>query len=33
MLMTSSRMEGTHSFYESCGFKKGEKIGFIIKMM
>ncbi len=32
MLMTSSRMEGTHSFYESCGFTKGDKIGFIIKM-
>lgn len=32
MLMTSSRMEGTHSFYESCGFIKGDKTGFIIKM-
>lgn len=32
MLMTSSRMEGTHSFYESCGFTKGDKTGFIIKM-
>ncbi|MFK4168034.1 GNAT family N-acetyltransferase [Paenibacillus lautus] len=32
MLMTSSRMEGTHSFYESCGFTKGGKTGFIIKM-
>ncbi|WP_213517584.1 GNAT family N-acetyltransferase [Paenibacillus montaniterrae] len=33
MLMTSSRMEGTHKFYEECGFKKGDKTGFIIKMM
>jgi len=32
MLMTSSRMEGTHSFYENCGFKKGDKTGFIMKM-
>ncbi|WFB61188.1 GNAT family N-acetyltransferase [Paenibacillus sp. BR1-192] len=32
MLMTSSRMEGTNSFYESCGFTKGDKTGFIIKM-
>ncbi|WP_254664084.1 GNAT family N-acetyltransferase [Paenibacillus sp. HGF5] len=32
MLMTSSRMEGTQSFYESCGFIKGDKTGFIIKM-
>ncbi|WP_059053611.1 GNAT family N-acetyltransferase [Paenibacillus senegalimassiliensis] len=33
MLMTSARMEGTHEFYESCGFKKGEKTGFVMKMM
>ena len=32
MLMTSSRMEGTHDFYENCGFKKGDKTGYIIKM-
>ncbi len=32
MLMTSSRTEGTHRFYEQCGFKKGEKTGFIIRM-
>jgi len=33
MLMTSARMEGTHKFYEECGFKKGEKTGFIIKLL
>jgi len=33
MLLTSARMEGTHKFYEECGFKKGEKTGFIIKML
>ncbi|WP_054955577.1 GNAT family N-acetyltransferase [Paenibacillus dakarensis] len=33
MLMTSSRMEGIDTFYEECGFKKGEKTGFILKMM
>ncbi|WEK56075.1 MAG: GNAT family N-acetyltransferase [Candidatus Cohnella colombiensis] len=32
MLMTSSRIEGTHDFYENCGFKKGDKTGYIIKM-
>lgn len=33
MLLTSSRMDGTHEFYEECGFKKGVKTGFIIKMI
>jgi len=33
MLMTSSRMEGTHRFYEDCGLKKGDKTGFILKML
>lgn len=28
MLLTSSRMNGVHDFYESCGFKKGTKTGF-----
>lgn len=32
MLMTSARMEGTHRFYEKCGFIKGDKTGYIIKI-
>jgi GNAT superfamily N-acetyltransferase len=32
MLLTSARMEGTHEFYERCGFKLGEKTGYILKM-
>lgn len=32
MLMTSSKDESVHRFYESCGFRKDVKTGFIIQM-
>lgn len=32
MLLTSSRTEGVHEFYESAGFIKGRKTGFVMNM-
>jgi GNAT superfamily N-acetyltransferase len=32
MLMTSSRMEGINDFYEGCGFNKGEKTGYVLRI-
>lgn len=32
MLMTSSKREETHNFYQSCGFQRGIKTGYIVRM-
>lgn len=32
MLLTSSKEESVHQFYENCGFSRGEKTGYILRM-
>lgn len=32
MLMTSSKDEGVHQFYESAGYSKGKKTGFLMSL-
>lgn len=32
MLLTSSKEDSVHQFYESCGFSRGEKTGYIMRM-